>query len=246
LWSAQLFWPDAPSPGNSRDNFVVGKFATTVDGYGNGWNDFWRRGLQNKPPNHFALITPFAATSGQKPLTFVSGGFISTNVLKAGPPERIKEVLRVIDFMAAPFGSQEDILLSYGLAPADYTLDAKGNPVLTDKSNPDAGYIPWRYICQHPQVSYQADIPGYAQACWDAEQAIIPISVDDPTQAFYSKTNFGGTATNARSTFGSGMNDIILGRRPMTDYDQLVKDWVSAVGDTIRKEYLDAMAAASK
>jgi putative aldouronate transport system substrate-binding protein len=176
----------------------------------------------------------------------VSGGFISTNVLKAGPPERIKEVLRVIDYMAAPFGSQEDVLLSYGLPDRDYTLDAKGNPVLTKQSNPDAGYIPWRYICQHPQVSYQADIPGYAKACWDVEQAVIPISIEDPVQSYYSKTNFAGVTTNANNTFGAGLNDIILGRRALTDYDQLVKDWVGAVGDTIRKEYLEAIAAGSK
>jgi hypothetical protein len=30
----------------------------------------------------------------------------------------------------------------------------------------------------------------------------------------------------------------------MSDFDNIVKEWKSNVGDTIRKEYTDAMAAA--
>ena len=40
------------------------------------------------------------------------------------------------------------------------------------------------------------------------------------------------------------VRDILVGRRPLTDYDQVVKDWASAAGDQIRKEYVDAMASA--
>jgi putative aldouronate transport system substrate-binding protein len=43
------------------------------------------------------------------------------------------------------------------------------------------------------------------------------------------------------TTFADGINDIIIGRRPMSDYDQLVNDWRSGGGDTIRKEYLDQL-----
>ncbi len=38
-----------------------------------------------------------------------------------------------------------------------------------------------------------------------------------------------------------GVVDIIVGRRLFSDYDSLVSDWRSAVGDQIRKEYLPAM-----
>ncbi len=45
-------------------------------------------------------------------------------------------------------------------------------------------------------------------------------------------------------TFWDGIRDVILSRRPMTDYDQLVSDWKTSAGDQVRKEYTDAMAAA--
>jgi putative aldouronate transport system substrate-binding protein len=36
---------------------------------------------------------------------------------------------------------------------------------------------------------------------------------------------------------------IIGGREPMSDYDQMVKDWQSQGGDQVRKELEEALAA---
>jgi putative aldouronate transport system substrate-binding protein len=43
-----------------------------------------------------------------------------------------------------------------------------------------------------------------------------------------------------------GVTDIIAGRRPIGDYDQLVKDWQSTGGEQVRRELGDAIAAAGK
>jgi putative aldouronate transport system substrate-binding protein len=149
-----------------------------------------------------------------------------------------------MNFLAAPFGSQEDLLLSYGLKDTDYTLDPHGNPVSTTRGNSEAGYVPWRYISSHPVVSYVGDLPGYGRALWDLQHVLIPIAVADPTLGFYSATDLskGGIYNK---TFFDGVSDMVVGRRPLTDYDQLVKDWVNGGGDQIRKEYMDAIAAAN-
>ena len=39
-----------------------------------------------------------------------------------------------------------------------------------------------------------------------------------------------------------GITDIIAGRRPVSDYDQLVKDWQDNGGEQIRNELQGAMA----
>src|SRR5437660_5380656 len=64
------------------------------------------------------------------------------NVLKKASPDRIKELLRIMNFLAAPFGSQEDLLLSYGIQGQDYSLDPKGNPVPTSEGIARASYVP--------------------------------------------------------------------------------------------------------
>jgi putative aldouronate transport system substrate-binding protein len=38
--------------------------------------------------------------------------------------------------------------------------------------------------------------------------------------------------------------DVIAGRRPIGDLDQLVKDWVNSGGNQIRSEYEQGLAAA--
>lgn len=240
LMAAGVFPSDVSALANSRNDLVAGKFVLSVEGYGNGWNDFWRRGLMQNPPNHYKMLKPFAAADGGKPQAFMTGGFVAMNALKKASPERIKELLRIMNFLAAPFGSQEDVLLSYGVKDQDYSLDARGNPVPNADGINRAGYVPWRYIAQHPYLNYQADLPGFARASWESLQFLIPLSVNDPTQGYYSPTNFGkGAAVNV--TWSDGVRDIILGRRPMSDYDAITKDWVTNAGDQIRKEFSDAM-----
>ena len=48
--------------------------------------------------------------------------------------DRIKELLRIFDFLASPFGSQEDLLLQYGIKDVDYTLDESGKLTLNDRT----------------------------------------------------------------------------------------------------------------
>jgi putative aldouronate transport system substrate-binding protein len=244
LFTSGLVWPDSiQATNNVRADFVGKRFAMSPDGQGNSWVDFWQRGLtQANPPTHFGMIKPFPADASQKPVHYLGTGFVSMNVLKKASPDRIKELLRVLNWLAAPFGSQEDLMLTYGLKDQDYSLDAKGNPRPTPDGTGRAGYVPWRYLAQHPWVYYQADIDGFAKASHEAEMATIPLGVDDPTNGFLAPTLYGKGA-NADMVFWDGVRDVVLSRRPMSDYDQLVSDWKTTAGDQIRKEYTDAMAA---
>jgi putative aldouronate transport system substrate-binding protein len=245
LFASGVYWPDSiQATQNVRADFVGKKFAVSPDGQGNSWVDFWQRGLtQANPPTRFGMIKPFAAQDGQKPVHFLGTGFVSMNALKKASPDRIRELLRIMNWLAAPFGSQEDLMLTYGLKDQDYTLDAKGNPKPTTDGVARAGYVPWRYIAQHPWVYYQADLPGFAQASHEAETMTIPLGLEDPTNGFYSPTQYSKGAV-ADMSFWDGTREIILGRLPMTNYDTLVKGWQTAAGDQVRKEYTDAMAAA--
>ena len=44
--------------------------------------------------------------------------------------------------------------------------------------------------------------------------------------------------------FTDGITDILASRRPLSEYDQVVKDWQNNGGETIRQEYMKAIAAA--
>jgi putative aldouronate transport system substrate-binding protein len=173
---------------------------------------------------------------------FVTGGHLWSTALKKSTPERTKELLRIMNWLAAPFGSAEDQLLTFGLKDVDYILDDRGNPTLTPQGNNDANYVPWKYTAQHPFVFFSPDLPNYAKVMADTETLMMPSAVSDPTFGQISTTNFGKGFT-LMQTLNSGLVDIVVGRRQIPEYDQLVKDWQTAGGEQIRKEYLESIAA---
>ena len=243
LVAAGLFHPNTLQYAGimpASTDFAGGKWAAYVNAFGLGWVQVWRQGLQRNPPVDFLPVSPFAARAGDTPTHYLGAGFQSTTAIKKATPDRIKEILRILDWLAAPFGSQEDLLLTAGIKDLDYHLDDRGNPVLSDRGNADANDVPWKYTMQHPQVMYVADIPAYAQAAYDAEQRLIPLGVSDPTLGFYSPT-MGAQGMLIQNRFTDNLTEILSSQRPLSDYDQLVRDWQDAGGNQIRTELQQAM-----
>ena len=102
------------------------------------------------------------------------------------------------------------------------------------------GFLPRE--AQRPLVR-DAGLDGFPKASYDAEHATIPIGIDDPTNGFYAQTAYTKGAV-ADIAWNDGIRDIITSRRPFSDYDTVTKEWASAAGDQVRKEYTDAMASA--
>src|SRR5258708_19195639 len=153
-------------------------------------------------------------------------------------------MLRILNELDAPFGNPEDQLQHFRLRKVAYTVDDKGNPTPTQQGNVDANYVPWKYTAQHPLVFFSPDLPDYAKVMYDTEHLMMPSAVADPTFGQVSTTNFtkGFTFTQA---LHDGIVDLVVGRRPMSDYDQLVKDWQNNGGEQIRKEYAESIAASA-
>ncbi|MBV8717140.1 MAG: extracellular solute-binding protein [Chloroflexi bacterium] len=246
LFASGVFHPDSLSMASNviaRTQFYARKFAVHRDPI-NGWQDAWRHSLQVSPPFDVRPIPLFPAQDGGKTSHFVTGGHLWATALKKSTPERTKELLRIMNWLAAPFGSAEDQLLTFGLKDVDYTLDESGNPTLTDQGNGDANYVPWKYTTQHPFVFFSPDLPNYAQVMADTEKLMMPSAVSDPTFGQVSTTSFSKGFTLMK-TLNDGLVDIVVGRRDMSDYDQLVKDFLDGGGEQIRKEYSASIAASA-
>ncbi|MDE3077361.1 MAG: hypothetical protein KGJ86_18240, partial [Chloroflexota bacterium] len=218
-------------------------WAIWLDGFAGAWSDPWRRGRQQQPPFDVHMIPPFAAHAGGKVGFNLNPGNLGALMLKKASPDRLKEELAVINWLCAPFGSKEMMLLEYGVEGPDYKMDAKGNPVLSDKSNPDANYVPWKFTAQHHSVLYLPDIPDFAKTLSDAEKVLIPIGVSNPTWGLIPGPTLDTKGAVLTQTTNSGIQDVLVGRRPLSDYDQIVNEWRKNGGDQIRKEFTDQLAA---
>lgn len=246
LVAAGLYHPDALTIADStraRDAFIGSKFVLDVETFGNAWQDGWTRGPKLSPPVVPQAVLPFAAHDGAKAQHFLGKGYFGMTAFKAASAERVQELLRVANWLAAPFGSAEDLLLTVGVKDVDYSLGADGSITVLPPSNTDANSVPWKYIVQRPQVAFWPGIPDYAKAATDFEKAAIAAGVSDPTLGFTS-TTLDTKGVTLFQTLTDGITDVLAGRRPMSDFDGIVKDWQTNGGNQIRTELEQSIAAA--
>jgi hypothetical protein len=151
---------------------------------------------------------------------------------------------RVLNFLAAPFGSQEALLIDDGVEGADYTFDQRGNPVPTQHGPADSTCVEWNLVMQHLPVLYDAIYPDFARTAQTDEQMLPSNPIQNPTLGYYSATNIKQGATLDQA-FNDGVADVVTGRRPLSDFDQLVKDWLNNGGEQMRTEYQNSMSTLS-
>ncbi|MFE6736503.1 extracellular solute-binding protein [Microbacterium sp. NPDC057650] len=187
-----------------------------------------------------APFLPFAANGG-KPSAWLDNIIFASTMLKKNDKASIKKLLGIANLLAAPFGSEEYLLINYGVEGADYTLDDKGNPLPTPAAAGDTT-VPWKYIAAPSPVLY---LPGQEEIIRKTHATysnLIPIGVEDPTATLFSPTNAqkGGTI---RQPVSDAAQDFIAGRKSLDDVKAAIKTWRSAGGDQIRKEYQKALKA---
>jgi putative aldouronate transport system substrate-binding protein len=247
LVASGVYHPDALTIADStvaRNGLIGSKYVLDVETFGNAWQDAWTRGPKLTPPVTPAAVLPFPAHDGGKAQHFFGRGYLGMTAFKKAPADRIKELLRIANYLAAPFGSAEDLLLTTGVKDIDYTVGPDGSITVLPPSNQDANSVPWKYIVQRPQVAYWPGIPDYAKAATDFEKAAIAVGVADPTLGFTSAT-LDTKGVPLAMALTDGFTDVLAGRRPLSDFDQIVKDWQNNGGNAIRTELQQAIAAAA-
>jgi putative aldouronate transport system substrate-binding protein len=192
-------------------------------------------------------LTPPAAP-GFKPRYFNGRPAFSIAFLKKAPEARVKMLLKVLDYIAAPFGSDEYSLINYGVKGRDWEADDKGNPITTKTGQADMAGISTGSVSflstltGRYQVLYSPADPSFAKRIQDFQKILAPISVEDASLGLYSATQ-ASKGVQLIQPFGDGITDVVTGRRPLSDLEGLVNDWRNTGGNTIRSEYEKAYAA---
>jgi putative aldouronate transport system substrate-binding protein len=241
LYTAGIFHPDSSNYNtiSARDAFQARKFVYRYDGlemYG-----FRKPPVPLTPAPNIQLVKPFGATGGAGSYWYGRPNFGFVVMPKTLSQDRIKMLLRVLNYLAAPFGTAEDLLLRFGVKDSEWT-DGPNGPQFTDKGMAD--FMPWRNIVAPAPVAYlPVSAPEFPTLLQDWERELAAVGIDDATVGLVSRT-YAQKGATANRTLGDGFDDIVTGRRPMSDYDGLVKDWLDAVGTTAKSEYQQAYAAA--
>jgi putative aldouronate transport system substrate-binding protein len=242
LWAAGVCSPKSLeyNPVSARDDFAARKFAFCSNPFLHSAVTFFSTASNLEPPGKYRVVSPFGASAGVKPTYWAQPGLFGYSVLKKASSERINELLRILNWIAAPFGSQEYLLMQYGVKDVDYTLDELGNPVPIQHGKAHTT-IPWQYITQAPVALYLPGNSEFPTVMQSAEKALLPVSQVDPTSTLYSNT-FAAKGTVLAQLVADRVAEVVLGRAPVSSIDQLISDWRNQGGNQIRSEFERAIA----
>jgi putative aldouronate transport system substrate-binding protein len=243
LWAAGLYHPDCRTlTGTTLSTALRGGQATVASHSFGALIAQWPLLAAENPAARLRVIHPFAADGKAKPIYHTGPSNFGMSFVKKADNERVKLLLRVLNYIASPFGSQEWALLNYGVEGVHYTKDANGVPALTDKGRTEV-LSTWKYITNNPQVLFDVNrSQQYATDIQGDEKAMADVAIPDPTLGFYSPT-FSGQVALLDQAMTDGVSDIVVGRSQLSELDNLVQAWRSNGGEKSRSEYQEALAA---
>ncbi len=221
---------------NGKQRFWSGKSLIVTDGTGAWDGDDAKSGTAAAPSYRRAAFKLISAT-GNKPtieLQNAAGmyGYLNANLSDA----QTKELLGVLNYIAAPYGSAEWLVVNFGSDGVDYTM-VNGNPVLTERGAREVATT-FQFLVTPPAATTVKS--GFVQVAKDynawqqdtVQYAVKPLfygmNITEPSQ--YASINQAVTDT---------INDVKFGRKPVSAYQDALNTWRKQGGDALRKFYTD-------
>ncbi len=232
--------PDGNAVQNTQRNewMMAGTTAFQIGLYA-GWPKFYLQGAGIEGFRLTGMLSPAREAGGEMVRT--AGPSIShfSAVAKQDDPERVAEILRVLDWLAAPFGSTEYITRRFGKEGETFTFNGP-DPVLTSQGVNQAT-LPVRYITENSPVIFESRNEQAVRDQFDHQEAGLQYTVPNPTEGLYSETAVSEGASAQQALTATEL-EIVLGNRPVADWTAAAESYMSAVGNKIKAEYEEAWA----
>ncbi|MEU3448487.1 extracellular solute-binding protein [Streptomyces thermolilacinus] len=234
LYAANVVHPDAraQNQGDSGNRFTAGQVLV----YNNDLSHWYVKSIEQagQNPDFRMGAMDIFGHDGKAPKLFAQQpANIFTFVSKNAPEAVVRDFLAVANFCAAPYGTKERLLTDYGVEGVHHTL-VKGMPVKNDTG--------------HLQVSGAFDLvgdPAPYNAHPDRPDLVrAQVEWQQRMGAFTTKTPFYGLTvtepsrwTNLADDFEQLEDDVVRGRKKISDVQQAVSEWKSGGGDELRDWY---------
>jgi len=164
------------------------------------------------------------------------GYYAPVGLKKIDDEKRIDELLRMLDYIASPFGTEEYLKVNYGVRDRQYKLVDK--QVVPDTEKVTAETVSGLVYAGGTSGAnvYSPGKPEATKVVHGYMAEMIPGGVRNPSYGRFSDTNVSKGAT-ANRKLNDLMGNIVQGRAKLSDWAAGVKEWKSEAGDEIAKEY---------
>ncbi|MEU3144344.1 extracellular solute-binding protein [Streptomyces sp. NPDC006999] len=236
LFAAGVVHPDAKlGKSNATDpgpKFAAGEFLIYNQDSSQWWSRTAEQATQN-PDFKIWGMDIFGHDGGDPTLWAKNPAGIFAFVNKKASEAVIRDVLALANVTAAPYGTKEYMLTNYGVEGTHYTVK-DGVPTKNDQGNIDVmnAYV---MVASPAATIAHPDFPEVAKGQVEWQQRM---------GAFTMKSSFYGMQiteptryTNLSNDFEQLEDDVIRGRKKISDVQQAVSDWKSRGGDELRDWY---------
>lgn len=239
IYSAGVMHPDSFGTPDQEGLFQAGKYLVTSWG-GTGITSFFPivPDIELQP-----WVPPKASGGGYGAMRLNAGALGPIGISKQDSADRVRELLRVLNWMNSPMGTTEALYRAFGIEGEDFVWK-NGSPQATERGVNDV-YGEIVYIGGPP---YTLFVPGHADFTKDwyaAQQKWVQYGRGDDTVGLYSPTSDQKSAELA-TEITDVVNDVMRGRKKMSDFDKAVARWKSGGGDQMRGEFEEAYGKAHR
>mgnify|MGYP001185897652 FL=1 len=237
--SEGLMNPDAFAKPNSKVWFSTGKAYFNPDSF-SAWAQYWTDAPQGFDIDGCEIPSFDGSGKGHLWMSFPSFGRSAINKNAKG---RVETLLKVANYMAAPFGTAEYLTTKYGKAGADYTM-ANGVPQSTQAAaaNKELGV---KYIVDAALVNFIPGRDASARKLDALMRKLVPDAYRNDAVYLFSETVEKSFANDSK-TFNSLESDIVQGRKPVSEWRPAADAWWKSTGEKMSKELTEAYHAAGR
>jgi putative aldouronate transport system substrate-binding protein len=241
LVKAGYFHPDTFTDGAPFKDWIGGGRVVMVSDNYSAWPQYVTQYMKPNSPVELDGMLPPKYDAGAKPNLGRGVPSFSTTVLKkTDDKERVKLMLRIANYLAAPFGTQEYLINRYGKEGVDYNMK-DGDPILTSKGEVEHTAEFYR-IADAPWPLYEPGHPDETKKEYAYQVKAVPMTVANPADALYSET-WSRKRNSLTKLTDDALSDILQGRKDVSTWDETLDRWRKQGGDQVRKEYEEAFAA---
>jgi putative aldouronate transport system substrate-binding protein len=246
LYAAGVYHPDSASLNVSQatDLLLGGQAGMATNGFAAVFGPAGYR-TTIKDINPDATLEPIVMPGhdGGEGVSYQTTGIFGFNAISAQAAQdedRLHEILSVMNYLVAPFGSEEANFLLYGIPGVHSDELETGGYSLNDQGRADRSALVYPFLSEN--YFYYSGMPEEAEFAQKHNEAMAAVAVTNPTAGKFSATQ-GDVGAELGQLITDTYTAVVTGREPIESFDTMLDDWRSRGGDDIRAEYEEAIAA---
>ncbi|ASN22037.1 extracellular solute-binding protein [Arthrobacter sp. YN] len=178
---------------------------------------------------------------GTEMTSWLGSGIFGYTVFKKADPERIKMLLRLCDYLAAPYGTVEWELVQKGVEGQHFKRTPDGLEMTKLASSENANTTPVSYIAKAQEFIQVPNKPEATKRAFEVYEKIVSNGTANPALGLDSETMEREESDILRK-LSDVSNAIVTGRSDISAWDSAIEVYNTGSGKKIREELAKAYA----